>query len=372
MQSLSLGLTVLFLAYYPGRAGALTASIKLSHSTFARRITRCRSNLNHQATSPHTKKSPKRFLSMLRNFDLPETLIFYGIDAIIDTTQKIRPGVLRLIEEAIGLDIPSIILSESLTMNELAKIVEATDPSGTFLKLSNEKLLHYRSSLEEFIVEEDAMTDDEEADVYIPFRFVGKGVGHAPCPAALYDAINTITISPKGFGGSAGFGVKNWEAGRIPLPQHCVVFVCSTSDRRKTNVLDRSDGSGSISRDRCISSRYCGMRTVYIEDEGMICTAEHVADAIVESLGTEEDWEMITIDDISTPGSFWLNMMQPKDADGYRISTEDIIEEDMDRRSLANSLDDSEKDTISIDNEKNRDVPDEEDIAKMLADLDSL
>jgi len=111
---------------------------------------------------------------------------------------------------------------------------------------------------------------------------------------------------------------------------------------------------------------------VYIEDEGMICTAEHVADAIVESLGTEEDWEMITIDDISTPGSFWLNMMQPKDADGYRISTEDIIEEDMNRRSLANSLDDSEKDTISIDNEKNRDVPDEEDIAKMLADLDSL
>jgi len=313
---------------------------------------------------------------MLRNFDLPEALIFYGIDAVIDDTPKVRPGVLRLIEEAKSLDIPTIILSENLTVNKLAKRVEAADPSCTFHKLSNEKILHYRSSLEEFIVEEDAMTDDEEADVYIPFRFVGRGIGHAPCPAALYDAINTITIDPKGFGGSAGFGVKNWEAGRIPLPQHCVVFVCSTSDRRNTGGLDRSDGSGSISRDRCIASRYCGMRSMYIEDEGTTCTAEYVADAIVDSLGTKEDWEMVTIDDISTPGSFWLNMMQPKDAEGYRISTEDVIKEDMDRRSrsLATSLYDhcDEKDTHSIDNQNNGDEPDEEDLAKILAGLDPL
>ena len=38
---------------------------------------------------------------------------------------------------------------------------------------------------------------------------------------------------------------------------------------------------------------------------GEPCTAEDVADGFIESLGTEEDWEMVTLDDISSPGSFW-------------------------------------------------------------------
>ena len=359
-------------------------------------------------------------LSMLRNFDLPEALVFYGYDTVIHrhrhahsgtetetktkTDAVVRPGVLRLLEEAKEMDIPTFILSEHYTMDELSNAVESVEP--LFRSFSEKNVVHYRSSLEEFIVKDDSNNakdcdddddDDDDDESYIPNRFIGKGIGHAPCPAALYDAVNTITIEPRGFGGSSGFGVKNWEAGRAPLPQHCVVFVSSTSDANvnvnvdvNVNVnlpsgskvqLDRSDGSGSVSRDRTLASHYAGMRVIYIEDEGLPCTAEHIADGIVESLGTEDDWEMVTLDDISSPGSFWLNMMQAKDEDGYTVNTETIIEGFIERREKVALLS-SESETSfnsdlgatdgygGVDGDDNK--PDEEELARMLADLDSL
>ena len=187
-------------------------------------------------------------------------------------------------------------------------------------------------------------------------------------------------IAPKGFGGSAGFGVKNWEAVRTPLPQLCVVFVSSASDSTSSDsdgkynwsdLLDRSDGSWSISRDRCIASRYAGMRAMYIEDaesrlRGEPCTAEDVADGFIESLGTEEDWEMVTLDDISSPGSFWLNMMQPKDPDGNTVNTADVIEEYITRRNRK-----GERSKMPTSDSAPNDEPGEEELARILADLES-
>ena len=141
--------------------------------------------------------------------------------------------------------------------------------------------------------------------------------------------------------------MKNWESLRIPLGQHCLVFVLSASDCMEGGDLggscggvggrrlDRSDGSGSISRNQCVATQTAGMRVVYIEDEMGTCTAENVSDAVVETLGTEDDWEMVTIDNVSTPGSFWLNMMQPKDENGDRVGTNDVIAEFMSRRIAA-------------------------------------
>jgi hypothetical protein len=233
--------------------------------------------------------------------------------------------------------------------------------------MKREKYLHYRSSREEFVVVSDTDTNDDD-DSSGPYRFLGEGIGHAPCPGALYDAINTITIEPKGFGGSSGFGVKKWEATRIPLPQHCVVFVCSSSDSCDSEILDRRDGSGSISRDRCLASRYCGMRVIYIEDDEKPCTAEDIADGIVKSLGTENDWEMVTIDDISTPGSFWLNMMQPKDENGSVVQTEAIIKDFVKLRSQHSTSYDGE----SVRKNNMIQSCEEDDIEKLLADIDPL
>lgn len=315
-----------------GSSNKFSAMIQmLSQSSFVRKPVRCRSRYYYSSRRKNYAERKNSLISMLRNVDLPETLIFYGFDTVIDVVTSpsqptARPGVLRLIEEAKSVDVPTIILSEHMTMNELSEAVESAEP--LFAKYREHNILRYRSSLEEFVVEEDGEMDEDD----VPYRFVGAGMGHAPCPAALYDAVNTITIEPKGFGGSSGFGVKNWECERIPLAQHCVVFVCSASDNNKNDLLDRTDGSGSISRDRCTASRYSGMRVMYIEGERLSCSAEDVSDGIVDTLGTEQDWEMVTLDDISTPGSFWLNMMQPKDPDGLTVNTEDVIKEYLERR----------------------------------------
>jgi hypothetical protein len=55
---------------------------------------------------------------------------------------------------------------------------------------------------------------------------------------------------------------------------------------------------------------------------------------------------MVTIDDISTPGSFWLNMMQPKDESGYTVQTETVIKEYVERRSSSSNGTSSE---LSLD-----------------------
>lgn len=322
------------------------------------------------------RRNNPHHISMLRNVDLPEALIFYGVDTIINRASSssqpsIRPGVLRLIEEAKEIDTPTFILSEHLTMSELSQSIESVEPC--FQQFRAENRVHYRSSLEEFVVqrESDLETvgegnDNEDEDGFAPHHFVGEGIGYAPCPAALYDAVNTVKIVPRGFGGSSGFGVKNWEAVRPPLPQHCVVFVCSASDSKsQTNI----DGSKSISRDRCIASHYAGMRVMYIEDEGLPCTAEDVADGIISSLGTEEDWEMVTVDDVSTPGSFWLNMMQPKDEEGFTVNTFEIINEFIIRRKGEKM---EESPTVSRKSDDEDEELDEEELARILADLDSL
>jgi len=311
-------------------------------------------------------------ITMLRNFDLPETLIFYGFDTVVETntdpstTPTLRAGVKRLIEEGQELDIPTIILSEHLSMSDLASEIEIVEPM--FAKYREKGLLHYRSGLEEFPVDDSGI----EYDYYVPTRFLGEGIGHSPCSGALFDALNTITVEPKGFGGSGGFGVKHWEAQRIPFPQHCVVFVSSASDKgtHTFGSIDRRDGSESISHDRCVASRAAGMRSIYVEDETLACTAEGLTDGVVESLGTDQDWEMVTIDDISTPGSFWLNMAQPKDENGNRVDAEDSIREQIQirKKRLHANIDIEEKSSSAMTD----DNLDEDEIAALLADIDPL
>lgn len=305
-------------------------------------------------------------LTMLRNFDLPEALIFYGIDSILNPSHSsTRPGLLRLLEEARQDSIPVIFLSERLTVEELKDKVESCE--STFGTLNEKKHIYYRSSKEEFVITHWDDEQDEPYDpLYDPPTFLGQGVGHAPCPAALLDAIHTMKIQPKGFGGSSGFGVKHSESRRSPLPQHCVVFVSSSSDSTDQSI---GDGSGSLSRNRCIASRLAGMRSIYIEDGRFSCPAEDVCDGIVESYGTKDDWSMVTIDDISTPGSFWLNMAQPKDEYGNKVDSKSILTSMVQRRmGIMKNTDSSllERNT-SMEN-----APQDIDIDMILKDIDPL
>jgi hypothetical protein len=53
-----------------------------------------------------------------------------------------------------------------------------------------------------------------------------------------------------------------------------------------------------------------------------ICLNDNpLADAVLDL-----DWSSIRMDDIATPGSFWLNPPHPKDDDGNRVDVEAVIE----------------------------------------------
>jgi len=124
---------------------------------------------------PRRHDTSKRItIQFLRNFDLPEAVIFYGRECVFDG-EKWKTGVRRLVQEAEDVGTASILISESCTVSELKDLCK--DDS---FKLC--------SSLEE--------------------GGEGKGLGYAPSPAALLDAIASVEIQPRGFGGSSGFGTK--------------------------------------------------------------------------------------------------------------------------------------------------------------------
>ena len=307
----------------------------------------------------------------LRNVDLPESLIFYGMDTVLkydysseqQGSISVKPGVFRLIQECQEVSTPVILLSEHKKTQEMASILDSVDPRFTSLK--KDKVLYYRSSLEEFFLDVGTRDDDNDDYSDLPPTFQGRGVGYAPCPAALLDAIHTILIEPRGFGGSSGFGVKHSESTRSPLPQHCVVITARSSDDNPENIL-RKESTGSISRARSIASRSAGMRVIYVEDCGLgSCTAEDVSDGIVESLGDEHDWEILHLDDISTPGSFYLNMAQPRDEFGNKVDVAGLIGEMVSLRLQSTGSTDTlkEKSTNSSPNDE---------LDQILADLDPL
>lgn len=117
-----------------------------------------------------------------------------------------------------------------------------------------------------------------------------------PNPRDLWEAVRSVQIQPRGFGGSSGFGRKAADPARRPLPQHCVVL-CHNEDQ-------------------CRAARYVGLRVLCLTDNGL-------ADAVVDDGG---GWESVSMDDIATPGSFWLNPPHPRDDEGNKVDPVSVME----------------------------------------------
>jgi hypothetical protein len=133
-----------------------------------------------------------------------------------------------------------------------------------------------------------------------------------PNPRSLFEAINSVTVQPEGFGGSSGFGRKLAEPERHPMPQYVVVFCEDT--------------------DVCRAGRYCGMRVISFQDNDL-------ADAVVDSFD-------FYLEDISTPGSFWLNPPFPSDDDGNKVDIFELMdrmERDPKDENLPSDISDDEK-----------------------------
>ena len=83
-------------------------------------------------------------------------------------------------------------------------------------------------------------------------------------------------------------------------------------------------------------------------------------------------WESITMDDIATPGSFWLNPPLPKDDDGYRVDVMSIIQsyENAEGKTERKEKESNEDDTTDIYNPDDDD--DDDYLASILMDMDPL
>ena len=160
-------------------------------------------------------RNPSTACQMVRNVDMVEALIFYGTASIfypadqvnVDTskigTRLFLPGVEDLIEEC------------------------KRDDTAVLAILDEDK---------------DVLLNEVDCNNVV-FR---SETSPAPNPQDLWEAIHSIEIQPKGFGGSSGFGRKAADPERPPSPAHCVVL-CDTVDR-------------------CRAARYAGMRVLCLTD----------------------------------------------------------------------------------------------------------
>jgi murein endopeptidase len=88
-----------------------------------------------------------------------------------------------------------------------------------------------------------------------------------------------------------------------------------------------------------------------------------LADAVVDG------WDEITVDDVATPGSFWLNPPHPKDDEGNRVDVYELM--DYYEQQQQQQQGESHSTIVKLDT-RPPSMHDDDDLARILADLDSL
>ncbi|GKY91037.1 hypothetical protein MPSEU_000076500 [Mayamaea pseudoterrestris] len=116
-----------------------------------------------------------------------------------------------------------------------------------------------------------------------------------PNPKDLWQAIHSIEIQPQPFGGSSGFAAaQRAEPPRFPLMSRVVVFGTTLHQTR--------------------AARATGCRVLSLTDNNL-------ADAVIH------DFENVWLQDVATPGSFWLNPPTPRDNDGNTVNVEELMQD---------------------------------------------
>ncbi len=314
---------------------------------------------------------------MVRNIDLPEAIVFYGLESLMQpplledfdaggvrkVAFSLRPGVKRLLNECKEVGTASLLLSEDadeedglkLIIQEAWERVVGPRDMGSKVLVNGDNLanIHIRCLNYEFSlppgneVGDDTINDYADAldeyDVDTEFYNLHAS-GRSPSPAFLLDSLRSVRIDPRGFGGSSGFGRGQWmEPRRSPMPARTVVFIAgdwSPPLRRKDDKIYEDGGriNESIVRDRCAGARAAGCRVVYLEqitkEEGFAAIQDDVptmslCDAVIGSYGNDNPRDLlqpITLDAISTPGDYWLNPPTPRDDAGNSVAVDELVD----------------------------------------------
>lgn len=217
---------------------------------------------------------------MVRNIDLPEAIVLYGSDVIWTRPGTLREGLLTLIRDS---------------QTDGAAILYIGDDKESVQEVQRGLSKHTKRGAA-------SVTVVKPSNMAPP----------APNPHDLLVALETVTIQPRAFGGSSGFAKGQYaDPPRHPLPTRTVVL--------------------STTLDQTRAARAAGMRVIRIlnvnEDDNYAVTKMDVerrdifgskqidplADMVIQ------DAIDFTVDDIATPGSFWLNPPHPRDDEGNRV-----------------------------------------------------
>lgn len=372
-------------------------------------------------------------LHMVRNIDLPEAIVFYGLESIMEPPiksensnhvcdWKLRSGIARLLNECQEVGTAALLLSETVPPfvesigdenydHQLQSIFEdgwrqsfsklksqsPKDPSLSSFKNGNsnditKEIISFRCPKSAFKtpITETSNGGDyyvEDTESY-EFYNVGNN-GRSPSPAFLMDSLNSIHIDPRGFGGSSGFGRGQWiEPRRSPMPARTVAFIAGDWELKGENekILDGEEVLPTV-QDRCAAARAAGCRIIYIEhspdqplENENVSIVDDTAtmslcDAVVTGYGSDNPRDMnpISLDAISTPGEYWLNPPNPRDDCGNALAVDEVVEWFRLQRELDDVVGDA---TCVVEGDSQDDIVakemSDEEIDSILADLDGL
>jgi hypothetical protein len=240
---------------------------------------------------------------MVRNVDEPEAVVLYHEDVWFDQTSRSMYSEFKsLLDECNEID--------------TAVVVLASKSGGDEDEETRKK--HLLPSYCTFL-----------SQVHAP-----------PSPHDLLRALSNVQIQPRPFGGSSGFGARQLlDPPRSPMPARTVVL-CTTLDQTR-------------------AARLAGARVICIEHEPLK-EENYLADAIISL----EELDGLWLEDISTPGSFWLNPPQPCDDEGNRVDPDQVAKFFANKRTIESYIESAA--TSNDDNLSN------EDLKRILADLDPL
>ena len=231
---------------------------------------------------------------MVRNVDLPEALVFYGLESIFEPPSektdgdgakslKLQHGILRILQECEEVGTAALVLSEFNDLNELelkqyfANAWDNSYPDSTEAKLKqltegSDPVLSFRCINTAFTAPTFDYNDDESECIEYLFYNL-KSIGRSPSPAFLLDSLQSIHIEPRGFGGSSGFARGQWvEPRRCPISTRTVVFIAgdwkADEQDRMSKIPwisnERTENSFSTVKDRCAAVRAAGCRLIYL------------------------------------------------------------------------------------------------------------
>jgi hypothetical protein len=239
---------------------------------------------------------------MVRNIDLPEAVIFYG-------TKTLVPSYVS--NES---DDDAILRFRSSEFDDDASVIQARSGLTRFLQECHD--------VETAVIVLLDGEDDDDNDIRIDQQFYKRTNSHIldailpdkisrPChvfkqtvtppdPTDVLAILNLIYIQPRPYGGSGStMGYRRAaDPERLIAPQHCVAFTTTISQTRIARAL--------------------GMRVISMNID------DHLADAVLMEVDDDVDDNKyvsinLSVDDIATPGSYWLNPPHPRDDNGNQI-----------------------------------------------------